>query len=51
LVGLFKLWNDGFVAFCFVENYNMCLAKVFGIFKMMHEKRAINNEGENSFKE
>jgi len=43
---LFKLWSDGFVAFCFVENYTTCLAKVFGISKMMHEKRAINNEKE-----
>jgi hypothetical protein len=29
----------------------MCLAKVFAILKIMHEKRAINNEGEHSFKE
>jgi hypothetical protein len=29
----------------------MCLAKVFGILNIMHEKMAINNEGEHSFKE
>jgi hypothetical protein len=29
----------------------MCLARVFGILKIMHEKGAINKEGEHFFKE